>query len=109
MEVETVVEKHVPKRTPAEVTLYKQRLNRAEGQVRGLKQMIDDHRQCSDVIQQSSAVIAAVREVALMYISQNLRSQATRIEEQHREADRGGQAHTMADFIEMLRLSYRFV
>ncbi len=48
------------------------RLARIEGQVRGIRQMIQDDRYCGDEIQQANAVTAAVREVALMIISQHL-------------------------------------
>ena len=39
------------------------RLNRIEGQVRGITKMIDDDRYCIDVITQISAVQAALRRV----------------------------------------------
>jgi DNA-binding FrmR family transcriptional regulator len=39
------------------------RLNRIEGQVRGLAKMIDDDRYCIDVVTQVQAVIAALRKV----------------------------------------------
>ena len=37
------------------------RLNRIEGQVRGLRAMIDDDRYCIDIVTQISAVRAALR------------------------------------------------
>jgi DNA-binding FrmR family transcriptional regulator len=48
------------------------RLARVEGQVRGLNQMIENDRYVGDEIQQASAIVAAVREVALMLIAQQL-------------------------------------
>ena len=48
------------------------RLARIEGQVRGIRQMIEEDRYCGDEIQQANAVTAAMREVALMIISQHL-------------------------------------
>lgn len=39
------------------------RLNRIEGQVRGLVRMVEDERYCIDVITQISAVRAALRRV----------------------------------------------
>ena len=39
------------------------RLKRIEGQVRGLHQMIENERNCVDIIHQISAVIAALRRV----------------------------------------------
>jgi len=49
-----------------------QQLNRIEGQVRGLRQMIVDDRHCRDEVQQASAIVAAVREVALLLIAEHL-------------------------------------
>jgi len=42
-----------------------QRLDRIEGQVRGVKRMVDDDRYCIDVLTQISAVQAALDKVAL--------------------------------------------
>src|SRR3954470_3651597 len=41
------------------------RLNRVEGQVRGLRGMVEDDRYCIDVLTQISAVQAALDKVAL--------------------------------------------
>ena len=48
------------------------RLRRIEGQVRGLQQMIENDRYCLDEVQQINAITAALREVALLVISQHL-------------------------------------
>ena len=47
-------------RTPEEVKSLTNRLNRIEGQVKGLKKMIEDERYCVDVITQVSSVQAAL-------------------------------------------------
>jgi DNA-binding FrmR family transcriptional regulator len=57
-------------RLPEEKERLIQRLNRIEGQVRGLHRMIENDRYCGDVVQQASAICAAVREVTLQLISQ---------------------------------------
>lgn len=49
-----------------------QRLGRIEGQVRGLRQMIEEDRYCLDEVQQAHAIIAALREVTLMVVSSHL-------------------------------------
>ena len=49
-----------------------QRLNRIEGQVRGLRGMIEEDRYCLDEIQQINAITAALREVALAIIGQHV-------------------------------------
>ena len=48
------------------------RLNRIEGQVRGLRQMIEDDRYCMDEVQQANAVASAIREVTLLVIADHL-------------------------------------
>jgi DNA-binding FrmR family transcriptional regulator len=45
------------------------RLNRIEGQVRGLQKMVEDDRYCIDVLTQVSAVKAALESVALMLLA----------------------------------------
>lgn len=50
--------------TPQKDQLIK-RLSRIEGQVRGIAKMVEDDRYCIDVLQQVSAVKAAIDKVAL--------------------------------------------
>ena len=45
------------------------RLQRIEGQVRGLQKMVDDDRYCIDVLTQVSAVKAALESVALLLLA----------------------------------------
>ena len=59
-------------RLPEEKEHLIQRLNRIEGQVRGLRQMIENDRYSVDMVQQTSAISAATREVTLVLISQHL-------------------------------------
>jgi CsoR family transcriptional regulator, copper-sensing transcriptional repressor len=39
------------------------RLSRIEGQVRGIRKMVDDERYCVDILTQTRAVVAALRGV----------------------------------------------
>ncbi|MGH9837321.1 MAG: metal-sensitive transcriptional regulator [Blastocatellia bacterium] len=48
---------------PPDHTKQLPRLKRIEGQVRGLQQMIENERNCVDIVHQISAVIAALRRV----------------------------------------------
>ena len=48
------------------------RLKKIEGQVRGVWKMIDEGRYCLDEIQQANAIVAAMREVELLIISDHL-------------------------------------
>ena len=49
-----------------------QRLNRIEGQVRGLKSMIEEDRYCVDELTQIKAVISALRVVATTIAEQHV-------------------------------------
>jgi DNA-binding FrmR family transcriptional regulator len=49
------------------------RLRRMEGQVRGLQQMVESDRYCLDIVQQTQALSAAAREVALLVLEDHLR------------------------------------
>jgi CsoR family transcriptional regulator, copper-sensing transcriptional repressor len=55
--------------TKAEVI---RRLNRVEGQVRGLKQMVEDERYCVDVLTQIASVHEALRSVGKVITSNHL-------------------------------------
>ena len=48
------------------------RLKRAEGQVRGLQQMVEDERYCIDILTQISAVRAALDGVALKVLEDHI-------------------------------------
>lgn len=61
-------------RFPEEVTGDVQnRLARIEGQVRGLRRMLDDGKDCKDVVTQLSAVQAALDRVGFRLMSAGLR------------------------------------
>lgn len=49
------------------------RLRRAEGQVRGIARMVEEERYCVDVLQQISAVQAALDKVALVLVDDHTR------------------------------------
>lgn len=59
-------------RTPVERAPLLNRLSRIEGQVRGLRQMIEQDRYAGDEVQQTNAIMAAIREVCLMIVSDHL-------------------------------------
>jgi DNA-binding FrmR family transcriptional regulator len=48
------------------------RLKKIEGQVRGVKKMVEDDRYCIDVLQQISAVTRALQGVALHLLDEHL-------------------------------------
>jgi DNA-binding FrmR family transcriptional regulator len=53
-------------------TALVKRLNRIEGQVRGIRRMIEEDRYCIDVLTQVSAVQAALDALALQLLEQHL-------------------------------------
>ncbi|MEX6508271.1 metal-sensitive transcriptional regulator [Jiella sp. M17.18] len=74
------------RRTEDEKRPLLQRLKRIEGQVRGLQNMIAEDRYCLDEVQQINAMTAALREVALLIISQHVSCGIhIAVEDDHRE------------------------
>ena len=84
-------------RTPEERLPLINRLSRIEGQVRGLRQMVEADRYCGEEIQQANAITAAIREVALILIAQHVEA----------GIDCAGnpdlKARAMADMVKLLR------
>lgn len=78
-----------------------QRLARIEGQVRGLRQMAEGNRGTVEQIQQVNAVIAALREVALLSISLELKAQVTNL------AGQAADAEGVQQLVELLRITFR--
>jgi DNA-binding FrmR family transcriptional regulator len=59
-------------RDPGQTTALAKRLNRIEGQVRGIGRMIDDDRYCVDILTQVSAVQSALDALALKLLEHHL-------------------------------------
>ena len=59
-------------RTEEEKARITERLKKIEGQVRGVRQMVEDGRYCLDEVQQANAIVAAMRQVELLIISDHL-------------------------------------
>jgi DNA-binding FrmR family transcriptional regulator len=53
------------------------RLNRIEGQIRGLKKMVEDEHYCIDLINQVDAVRRALEQVALIIMKRHIESCVT--------------------------------
>lgn len=79
------------------------RLARIEGQVRGLRKMIDEDRYCVDVLQQIASVHEALRGVGKLMVQKYLESCAT---EGVRSDDPDERQET---YEELLKVIYRFV
>ena len=50
----------------------RKRVNRLEGQVRGVGRMIDEDRYCIDIVNQISAIQAASRELSLQLLQSHI-------------------------------------
>ena len=53
-------------------SIYIPRLKRSEGQLRGIQKMIEEDRECSDILTQLLAVRSSVDRVIEMVITENL-------------------------------------
>ena len=51
----------------------RKRLNRVEGQVRGIARMVDEDKYCIDILTQVSALTAALRGVALGLLDDHMK------------------------------------
>jgi DNA-binding FrmR family transcriptional regulator len=77
------------------------RLRRIEGQVRGLQRMIEEDRPCQEVVYQVAAVKAAVVQVAMTILSNQLASCLTE------EVAKGGSPETaIQEFTEVFKKFY---
>jgi DNA-binding FrmR family transcriptional regulator len=50
------------------------RLKRTEGQLRGIQKMIEDEKECVDVITQLSAVSSSVKRIMGIIVAENLKN-----------------------------------
>jgi DNA-binding FrmR family transcriptional regulator len=64
--------------TPAELDDVMKRLRRAEGQIRGVVRMIEEGRDCADVVTQLAAVSRALDRAGFKIIASGLRQCATK-------------------------------
>lgn len=61
-------------RSAEEIKALKTRLNKIEGQVRGINKMIDDDRYCVDILIQVSSVQSALNAFNKVLLSSHIRS-----------------------------------
>ncbi len=62
------------KRTPEEYKSLINRLNRIEGQIRGIRKMVEESAYCTDVLVQTSAVSAALSAFNRELLAQHIRT-----------------------------------
>jgi DNA-binding FrmR family transcriptional regulator len=75
------------------------RLNRLEGQVRGLAKMIEDDRYCIDVVTQVQAVIAALRKVESEILNDHI---AHCVEHAIKSGDKKAQREKVQELVQTL-------
>lgn len=73
------------------------RLKRAEGQVRGIQKMIEDEKECVDVITQLSAVRSSIDRIMGMIVAENLKTCL-----EHPESDEALQGEKIQQAINMI-------
>jgi DNA-binding FrmR family transcriptional regulator len=63
------------------------RMRKIEGQTKGIQRMIEDDRYCVDIVQQLTALSAAVDEVSLLILESHIEGCVTNaIQQEHGEA-----------------------
>ncbi len=73
------------------------RLKRAEGQMKGIMRMVEEGRYCPDILQQVSAVTAAMDEVSLILLRSHINGCVKDAIEQHQGDE------TIEDLIAVVR------
>jgi len=58
----------MPEKELTEKTAIIHRLNRIEGQVKGLAKMVEDEKDCADILTQVAAVKAAIENVGMVML-----------------------------------------
>lgn len=61
-------------RTPEEYTKLIHRLNRIEGQIRGIRGMVENNAYCPDILMQSAAVMAAMNAFNKELLASHIRT-----------------------------------
>jgi len=78
------------------------RLNRIEGQVRGLSRMLEEERYCIDVVTQIAAVVAALKRVESEILSDHV---SHCVEHAISSGDKKAQREKVAELMKVLELS----
>lgn len=52
---------------------YVNRISKIEGQIRGIKKMIENDRDCMDVLKQISATLGAIRSLGMFILEEHLK------------------------------------
>jgi DNA-binding FrmR family transcriptional regulator len=74
MEKDTCCTHRKKKRSEEELKKLMNRLNRIEGQIRGIKRMLEEYAYCPDILTQAAAVNAAVNSFNKELLASHIRS-----------------------------------
>lgn len=72
------------------------RLNRVEGQIRGIKKMLEEERYCIDILMQVSAANAALNSFTKVLLSQHMKTCVA-------DDIRNGKEETVDELVQMLQ------
>jgi DNA-binding FrmR family transcriptional regulator len=96
------------RRKPEEKQPILSRLARIEGQVRGLRQMVENDRYCGEELQQATAITAALREVSLLVLQDHLNAGIEHaITVREREGNADGMNTAVHEIITLLRAALK--
>ncbi len=83
-----------------------QRLRRVEGQIRGVETMLDEERDCQEILQQLSAVRSAVQSASRIFLQEYATACLLELDEDHlddnRFVARGKREKIVQDMIALL-------
>ncbi|CAN5614081.1 metal-sensitive transcriptional regulator [soil metagenome] len=96
------VERHAVAVDPDVKDRNLKRLRRIEGQVRGLQRMVDDDRDCADILTQISSVQQALRSVGRELVRNHLKHCAS-------AAIRSGSQEAEQMYDEVVEMMYRHI
>jgi len=79
------------------------RLNKVEGQIRGINKMVTEDRYCIDILTQTRAVVSAIRKVEELIMKQHLHSCVTTSMRSNNEEDKANKINEVMDMLSRFR------
>ncbi len=79
------------------------RLNKVEGQIRGINKMVTEDRYCIDILTQTRAVVSAIRKVEELIMKQHLYSCVTTSMRSNNAEDKVNKINEVMDMLSKFR------
>ncbi len=79
------------------------RLNKVEGQIRGINKMVSDDRYCIDILTQTRAVASAIKKVEDLILHQHLHGCVTSSMRSNNEEDKIEKINEVMDLLSKFR------